>query len=158
MENFEEINNQRRRGVRVRGGGRGGQEGRGQGGGGVGGQGGGRGWEGQGEEGGGGGESRRRMVISNEIQATVVDHVLNHGLSMREAGQSVQPNLSRFTVAAIIRTSGVSTLGARGALPHQIQMALWCRKLNTSVLCCKIYLIWFNMQSSSIVNVCVWIN
>ena len=88
MENFEEINNQRRRGVRVRGGGRGGQEGRGQGGGGVGGQGGGRG---------------RRMVISNEIWAAVVDHVLNHGLSMREAGQSVQPILSRFTVAAIIR-------------------------------------------------------
>ena len=46
---------------------------------------------------------RRRMVISNEIWAAVVDHVLNHGLSMREAGQSVQPNLSRFTVAAIIR-------------------------------------------------------
>ena len=88
MENFEEINNQRRRGVRVRGGGRGGQDGWGHGGGG-GGQGGGRG---------------RRMVISNEIWAAVVDHVLNHGLSMREAGQSVQPNLSRFTVAAIIRT------------------------------------------------------
>ena len=41
------------------------------------------------------------MVISNEIWAALVDHVLNHGLSMREAGQSVQPNLSRFTVAAI---------------------------------------------------------
>src|SRR4029434_375345 len=106
MENFEEINNQRRRGVRVRGGGRGGQEGRGQGGGGVGGRGvggqrGGRG-EGQGEERGGGGEKRRRMAISNEIWAAVVDHVLNHGLNVREAGQSVQPNLSRFTVAAII--------------------------------------------------------
>ena len=33
----------------------------------------------------------------------MVDHVLNHGLSMREAGQKVQPNLSHFTVAAIIR-------------------------------------------------------
>ena len=103
VENGEKINNQRRRGVRVRGGGRGGQEeggGRGRGGrGGGGGQGGG---EGQGEEGEGGGERRRRMVISNEIRATVVDHVLNHGLSMREAGQRVQPNLSRFTVAAII--------------------------------------------------------
>src|SRR4029434_5310366 len=84
MESCDLINNQRRRGVRVRGGGRGGQEGRGQGGGGVGGQGeGGRG---------GGGERRRRMVISNEILAAVVDHVLNHGLNMREAGQSVQPN------------------------------------------------------------------
>ena len=56
----------------------------------------------------------------------------------------------------LLESSGVSTLGARGALPHQIQMALWCRKLNTSVLCGKIYLILFNMQSSdSIVNVCV---
>ena len=85
MENFEEINNQRRRAVRVRGGGRGGQEGRGQG-------------EGR------GGERRRRRRISNEIWAAVVDHVLNHGLNMREAGQRVQPNLSRFTVAAIIRS------------------------------------------------------
>ena len=48
--------------------------------------------------------------------------------------------------------SGVSTLGARGALPHQIQMALLGRKLNTSVLCGKIYFILFHMQSS--VNVC----
>ena len=48
-------------------------------------------------------DETRGMVVSNEIQATVVDHVLNHGLSMREAGQKVQPNLSRFTVAAIIR-------------------------------------------------------
>ena len=30
---------------------------------------------------------RKENVISNEIRATVVDHVLNHGLSMREAGQ-----------------------------------------------------------------------
>ena len=44
------------------------------------------------------------MVVYNEIRATVVDHVLNHGLSMREAGQRVQPNLSHFTVAAIIQT------------------------------------------------------
>lgn len=88
MENIGE--NQRRREVRVRGGGRGaggGQRGRRGG--------------GQGE---GGGERRRRVTISNEIRATVVDLVLNHGLSMREAGQRVQPNLSRYTVAAIIRT------------------------------------------------------
>ena len=117
MENVADNDNQRRRGVRVReggggrggrggGGGRGGQEeGGGRGGrGGGGGQGGG---EGQGEEGEGGGERRRRIVISNEIRATVVDHVLNHGLSMREAGQRVQPNLSRFTVAAIIEQAGL---------------------------------------------------
>lgn len=30
--------------------------------------------------------------------------MLNHGLTMREAGQGVHPHLSRFTVASIIRT------------------------------------------------------
>jgi len=46
----------------------------------------------------------RRQVVSDDIRATLVDHVLVHGLTMREAGQRVQPNLSRFTVASIIRT------------------------------------------------------
>lgn len=45
-----------------------------------------------------------RRTISDEIRATLVDHVINHGLTMREAGLRVQPNLSRFTVASIIRT------------------------------------------------------
>ncbi len=36
---------------------------------------------------------------SNEIQATIIDHVINHGLSFREA----QPILSRSTVASIVR-------------------------------------------------------
>lgn len=45
-----------------------------------------------------------RRAISDEIRATLVDHVINHGLTMREAGLRVQPNLSRFTVASIIRT------------------------------------------------------
>ncbi|XP_047676533.1 uncharacterized protein LOC113637723 [Tachysurus fulvidraco] len=47
---------------------------------------------------------QRRQTLSNEIRATLVDHVINHGLTMREAGQRVQPNLSRFTVASVIRT------------------------------------------------------
>ena len=47
---------------------------------------------------------RRRAVISDEIQATVVDHVVNHGLTMQEAGHRVQPNIGRFSVASIIRT------------------------------------------------------
>ena len=47
---------------------------------------------------------RGRTVVSDEIRATLVDHVLNHGSSMREAGQRVQLNLSRYTVASIIRT------------------------------------------------------
>src|SRR4029434_1255437 len=49
--------------------------------------------------------------------------------------------------------SGVSTLGAGGALPHQIQMTLLCRKLNTFVLRGNIYIYFFFMQSS--VNICV---
>nr|XP_023693770.1 uncharacterized protein LOC111857305 [Paramormyrops kingsleyae] len=66
-------------------------------------QGGGRG---RGRAGGvGGREPRRRQPnLSNEIRATLVDHVINHGLTLREAGLRVQPNLSRYTVASVIRT------------------------------------------------------
>lgn len=45
-----------------------------------------------------------RRAISDEIRATLVDHVINHGLTMREAGLRVQPNLILFTVVSIIRT------------------------------------------------------
>ncbi len=48
-----------------------------------------------------------RNNISDDISATLVDHVINHGLTMREAGQRVHPHLSRFTVASIIRTFGL---------------------------------------------------
>lgn len=51
----------------------------------------------------GGGQRRVRAVVTNEIRATIIDHVINHGLSLREAGERVQPNLSRSTVASIIR-------------------------------------------------------
>ncbi len=34
--------------------------------------------------GGRGGQRRQRTVISDEIRATVIDHVLVHGMSMRE--------------------------------------------------------------------------
>src|SRR4029434_10912602 len=110
MENFEEINNQRRRGVRVRGGGRGGQEGRGQGRGGVG------GYEEEEEEDKEEEEDEKDKEKkeeeeekeegewSNEIRATVVNHMVNHGLTMQEAGQRVQPNISRFSVASILWT------------------------------------------------------
>src|SRR4029434_1023648 len=54
--------------------------------------------------GGGGGRARRRAIISDEIRATVVNHVVNHGLTMQEAGQRVQPNISCFSVASILRT------------------------------------------------------
>lgn len=35
--------------------------------------------------GGRGGQQRQRVEISNEIRATVIDHVLVHGMTMREA-------------------------------------------------------------------------
>ncbi|KAI2665257.1 Insertion element IS630 uncharacterized 39 kDa protein [Labeo rohita] len=77
--------------VRIRGG-RGGR-GRGRGGEEVGGRGLG------GEEVGG-----RGRGVEEARGATIVDHVINHGMTLREAGQRVQPNLSRYTVASIIRT------------------------------------------------------
>ncbi len=92
--------------VRIRGGrgrGRGGEEAR---------------WRGQQGQGGevrgrgqggarGGGRGRVRTVrnrITDDIRATIVDHVINHGMTLRAAGQRVQPNLSRCTAESIIRT------------------------------------------------------
>ncbi|CAM4573550.1 unnamed protein product [Leuciscus chuanchicus] len=37
------------------------------------------------------------------MRATVIDHVIVHGMTMAEAGLRVRPNLSRFTVATIFR-------------------------------------------------------
>ena len=62
-------------------------------------RGGGRGGRVQGKQ-----RARPRIVISDQIRATVIDHVLVHVMTMREAGQRVQPNLTRFSVATIIRT------------------------------------------------------
>ena len=42
-----------------------------------------------------------RRRVSDDIRATLVDHVINHGLSMREAGQRVHPNLSRYIVVTV---------------------------------------------------------
>jgi len=83
-----------RRRVRVRGGvHRGGEGGRGRG----------RG-RGRPEAGGECAQRRRGPNLSNYIRATLVDHVVNNGLTLREAGLRVQPNLSRYTVASVIRT------------------------------------------------------
>jgi hypothetical protein len=46
---------------------------------------------------------RSRAFVSDETRATMIDHVINHGLSMREAGLRVQTNLQRSTVASIVR-------------------------------------------------------
>ncbi len=48
------------------------------------------------------GQGQRR--ISDKIRATIVDHVVNHGLTMAEAGRRVQPNIGTLTVSSIIQT------------------------------------------------------
>ena len=47
---------------------------------------------------------RGHMRVPDEIRATLVDHVLNHGLTMAEAGRRVQPNVGRTTVSSIVQT------------------------------------------------------
>lgn len=48
--------------------------------------------------------SRGRTIISEHIRAALAEHVINHGLTLREAGQRVHPQLSRFTLSSIIGT------------------------------------------------------
>ncbi|KAL3971880.1 SH2 domain protein 1A [Sarotherodon galilaeus] len=47
---------------------------------------------------------RQRTIISNEVRAIIVDHVVNRGFTMAEAARLLQPNLQRSTVSSIIRT------------------------------------------------------
>ncbi len=51
-----------------------------------------------------GGRGQGQRQISDEIRATIVNHVVNHGLTMAEAGRRVQPNIGRLTVSSIIQT------------------------------------------------------
>ncbi len=46
--------------------------------------------------------SRGHMRVPDEIRATLVDHVLNHGLTMAEAGLRMLPNVERTNVSSII--------------------------------------------------------
>ncbi len=48
--------------------------------------------------------ARRHRAVSDEIWATIIDHVINHRLTMAEAGCRVQPNVPRSTVSSIIQT------------------------------------------------------
>ena len=57
-----------------------------------------------GGEGGRGRGGRRQQFVPDEIRATLLDHVVNHGLTMAEAGRRVQPNVPRSTVSSIIQT------------------------------------------------------
>ncbi|KAK0140192.1 hypothetical protein N1851_022890 [Merluccius polli] len=91
----------------------------------------------RGGRGGGRGRVRRRNRITDDIRATIVDHVINHGMTLREAGQRVQPNLSRYTVESIIRTfrnenriARCPDVGGRGRMftpeqePHIVNMVI----------------------------------
>ena len=49
-------------------------------------------------------DRRGHRRISDDIRATIVDHVVNHGLTMAEAGRRVQPNIGRSTVSSIVQT------------------------------------------------------
>ncbi|XP_058609557.1 uncharacterized protein LOC131525677 [Onychostoma macrolepis] len=52
----------------------------------------------------GGRGGKRRVRVSDEIRATLVDHVINRGFTMEEAGRRVQPNVNRSTVSSIVQT------------------------------------------------------
>lgn len=54
--------------------------------------------------GGRGRRAQRHHAVPDEIRATIIDHVINHGLTMAEAGRRVQPNVPRSTVSSIIQT------------------------------------------------------
>ena len=51
----------------------------------------------------GGVQRRVRAAVIDEIKATIIDHVINQGLSLRDTGERVQPNLRWSTVATIIQ-------------------------------------------------------
>ncbi|KAL0146999.1 hypothetical protein M9458_057523 [Cirrhinus mrigala] len=113
-----------RRRVRMRGGAQRGEEGgRGRG------EEGGRGRGGRGRGRGRGRREGGRGRRGGEIRATLIDHVINHGLTLMEAGQRVKPNLSRNT-ASVIRTfhrenriEGRGHQGGRGPLFTRAQEA-----------------------------------
>ena len=48
--------------------------------------------------------ARRHHAVPDEIWVTIIDHVINHGLTMAEVCRRVQPNVPRSTVSSIIQT------------------------------------------------------
>ncbi|ROI83842.1 hypothetical protein DPX16_14784 [Anabarilius grahami] len=60
-------------------------------------------------------QRQQQHRVSNEIRAIVVDHVINHGMTMTEAATMIQPNLRRSTVASIIRTFRNENRGVKAA-------------------------------------------
>lgn len=54
-------------------------------------------------------QGRVRAVVTDKMRATIINHVINHGLSQREAGDKVQPTFNCMFVAlkACYRTHGL---------------------------------------------------
>ncbi|XP_060726101.1 uncharacterized protein LOC132845820 isoform X2 [Tachysurus vachellii] len=65
-----------------------------------------------------------RTVVSDEIRATIIDYVINHSLSLREAGERVQPNLRRSTVASIIHIFQQTNRGRGKLLNNDQELAI----------------------------------
>lgn len=62
-----------------------------------------------------------------------MDHVVNHGLTMREAGQRDQLKLSRYTVASIIRTFRLENRTARRP-PEGGRQCLFTREQEVAIV------------------------
>ncbi|MEQ2278473.1 hypothetical protein XENORESO_019306 [Xenotaenia resolanae] len=58
-------------------------------------------------------------------QMKFVDHVINHGLTLREAGLRVQPNLCRFTAASGTMCQSTALLWCRTSF-NTIQSLQYC--------------------------------
>ncbi len=69
---------------------------------------------------------KRRKYSSSEIQETIIDHVINHSLSFREAGQRVQPILSLSTVASIARHFSKSQQVSHNVTVYHCVFQLYC--------------------------------
>ncbi len=90
------------------------------------------------------GHGRRGYVqnnISDDIRATFVDRVINHGLTMREAVQRVHPHLSRFTVASIIRRFGLENRYVFNSPLHTVFTVLYHITLLYHMYCIASWLV-----------------
>ena len=47
---------------------------------------------------------QNKRTVTDKNQATLVERLINPGLTLQKAGQRVQPNLSHYTVASVIWT------------------------------------------------------
>ena len=77
----------------------------------------------------------RQETVSNEIQAIVVDHVVNRGLTMAEVARLVHPNC-QFDHENISPPKNVSLQDMHYALPLHLKSITYCNvcKFTTHVI------------------------